>query len=170
MAKGIVKARANQAPEEFALRVIYSETEPSRNYIWGHPNGGFYVWNGCKWALMELPESNCEPKNCGCNCKCDCITREELEVRLENFKKEVLSAFIRLQNSKCDGTDALEDWIEDEISRIDAEIINLKNKDVLIDGTISNLDNDTDRRLDLLESHDSTDCVTAEDIPVPTVS
>ena len=46
MAKGVVSARReinHGIHEEFPLKVIYRETEPARNYIWGHPNGNYYV-------------------------------------------------------------------------------------------------------------------------------
>ena len=170
MAKGIVSAKSEihrGRHDEFPLKVIYSDTEPARNYIWGHPNGQYYVWTDCKWVRMELP--NCTPSkedHC-CNKCCDCVTKDLLEARLEKFKKEVLSAFIRISKSSCDDSSTIEDWVQDEITRINGEIDGLKNVDITVNNAITNLNNvdvATDERLDALEAHDATNCVTAVDV------
>ena len=46
MATAIVRARrrVTQCPcDEEPLKVIFSRTEPARNYVWCKPNGSYYV-------------------------------------------------------------------------------------------------------------------------------
>lgn len=168
MAKAVVSAKReinHGIHEEFPLKVIYSDSEPSRNYIWGHPNGNYYVWTDCKWVKMELP--NCKKEESCCNKCCDCVSKDWIEVRLEKFKKDVLSAFIRISKNSCDDDSAIEDWVRSEIERIDRDITNLKDVDTGHNEKFDELDQadaDTDARLDALEAHDTTNCVTAVDV------
>ena len=176
MAKGIVSAKSEihrGRHDEFPLKVIYSDTEPARNYIWGHPNGQYYVWTDCKWVRMELPDCNHHKEDHCCNNHCcDCITKDFLEVRLEKFKKEILSAFLRIKDDNCDDSEDLIDVINElrgDLNSLSNTVTNLTGPN----GPITNLqtdinnlqvvDADTDARLDDLEDHDSRICVTAKD-------
>lgn len=176
MAKATVKAKSGidrGIHDEFPLRSIYSETEPARTYIWEHPNGNYYVWQDCKWVKMLPPHCHPAPEP-ECNKCCDCVSKEWLEMRLEKFKKEVLSAFIRISKSSCDSSADIEEYVQQEITRINGELDALRNVDITVNNSITDINNnitnlntvdtETDARLDALEEHDTTNCVTAEDV------
>ena len=46
-------------------KVMYSEKEPPKNYIWGHPDGFFYVWEDEGWNgyddLSQIKFKECPP-------------------------------------------------------------------------------------------------------------
>lgn len=149
MATAIVKTIDKGMSDE-PLKVVYSDTKPARNYIWGKPDGTYWVFTDCKWQPMELPE-NCK-HDCGCNCNCNCsgyVRKESLQCILERWKKDIISSFLRINRNSCDDKDA----IIDKLAELETAIQELQGTDT-----------ETNDRLDRLEEHDAIDCVTAEDI------
>lgn len=148
MAKGVVRAINKGIQDDEPLKVIYSETEPARTYIWGHPNGNYYVWTDCKWVKMIPPKDKCHDHCCNC---CDCkdyVRKDALWSILERFKKDILLSVLRLSQNQCD----------DESSVLER----LGN----LEGLVSNLqdtDEEMDRRIDELEDFDHSEFVTTEE-------
>lgn len=149
MAKGVVRAINKGIQDDEPLRVIYSDTEPARTYIWGHPNGNYYVWTDCKWVKMIPPKDKCKDHCCNC---CDCkdyLRKDALMPILARFKKDILTSVLRLAQNKCDDKSAILDRL--------GELEDLVQE-------LQGVDTETNDRLDRLEEHDAIDCVTAEDI------
>ena len=118
---------------------------------------------------MELPQccNHHEKEDC-CNKCCDCVSKEWIETRLANVKRDILSAFLRITRNGCTGSDALENVVRElqqEVGNLSNQILELRGVDVEINTAITNLNSNTDSRLDALEDHDATNCVTAEDVP-----
>ena len=145
MPTAVVKAMNKGVKDDEPLKVIYSEKEPAKTYIWGHPNGKFYVFTDCKWQPIDMPKKDC---GCGCNCS-DYVHKAALEGILTRWKKDIISSFLRINRNSCDDKDA----IIDKLAELETAIQELQG-----------VDTETDSRLDRLEEHDATDCVTATDI------
>ena len=81
---------------ERILKIMYDDKEPPKEYIWGKGEDDYYRWDGKQWVPYEFELINdpCGKKNCGC------IGKEEMAVKFDKFKKEVLAAVLKMNKSQ----------------------------------------------------------------------
>ena len=97
------KIEIKQIPKELhptgerVLKIMYDAKEPPKDYIWGKGEDDYYIWNGKKWVPYEfelIKDKDCIQKNCGY------VSKEEMAVRFDKFKKDVLAAVSRIAKSQ----------------------------------------------------------------------
>lgn len=170
MAIAVVSTREKVRNTSF-LKVIYSETEPSRAYIWGHPNGSFYIWREDKWVKIRPSDriEMMEPRHHGVPefyASKKYVTNDSFNEKFERFKKDVLATMSR-QGNGCCKSDELKDYIDEQIEIVNNSIASLQETDANTFNSLEQLnevDSVTNNRLDALEADDHSDCVTAEEI------
>ena len=108
---------------EKLMKIWYDDSMPPKKYIW-YKDEEYHFWNGEYWEPFELGDSdegvnNKDNNNNGnrnhgkcdnhCNCNCECCE----EIKFEKFKKEVLSAVLRMiKGHEQESPEELEDRIE----------------------------------------------------------
>ena len=107
---------------EKLMKIWYDDSMPPKKYIW-YKDEEYHFWNGEYWEPFELGDSdegvNNKDNNNGnrnhgkcdnhCNCSCECCE----EIKFEKFKKEVLSAVLRMiKGHEQESPEELEDRIE----------------------------------------------------------
>lgn len=107
---------------EKLMKIWYDDSMPPKKYIW-YKDEEYHFWNGEYWEPFELGDSdegvNNKDNNNGnrnhgkcdnhCNCSCECCE----EIKFEKFKKDVLSAVLRMiKGHEQESPEELEDRIE----------------------------------------------------------
>ena len=81
---------------ERILKIMHDdEKEPPKNYIW-EKGGEYFRWDGKNWTAYEFEII----KDNGCSKKCACSTDEEMDAKFAKFKKDLLSAVIKMTKSQ----------------------------------------------------------------------
>jgi len=97
------KIEVQQIPKELhptgegLLKIMYDTKEPPKDYVWAKGEDEYYIWNGQQWVPYEFEIINnkgCTKRNCGY------INKEELAVKFDKFKKDVLEAVLRMNQSQ----------------------------------------------------------------------
>ena len=108
---------------EKLIKIWYDDSMPPKKYIW-YKDEEYHFWNGQYWEPFELGDANegvnnkdnaeknhnhnhnkCDNHSCNCDC-CE-------EIKFEKFKKEVLSAVLRMiRGHEQESPQELEDRIE----------------------------------------------------------
>lgn len=82
---------------EGLLKIMHGPEEPPKNYIWAKGEDEYYIWNGKKWIPYEfelVKNKNCVQKNCCC------VTNEQMAVKFDKFKKDVLAAVLKMNQTQ----------------------------------------------------------------------
>ena len=166
MAKAVVSARRKNfwRKDDTPLKVIYSTKAPARTYVWGHPSGIYYIWNGCKWVPRGHYHKHHKE---GCDKCCEYVDKDWINARLSKFKSEVLSGVIKILKNGDYTPGDVDGDIAEELNRINEELDRLNAVDTSVNESIQDLNNtdqETNERLGNLESHDLSHCVTAVDV------
>ena len=97
------KVEVIQIPKELhpsgegVLKIMHGPEEPPKNYIWEKGGDDYYIWNGKKWIPYEFELI----KNKGCIQKnCCCVTNEQMAVKFDKFKKDVLAAVLKMNQTQ----------------------------------------------------------------------
>lgn len=97
------KIETKQIPSELhpsggrLLKIMWDDKEPPKDYVWGKGEDEYYIWNGKKWIPYEfelIKNKGCIQKHCGC------ITKEEMAVKFDKFKKDVLAAVLKMNQTQ----------------------------------------------------------------------
>ena len=97
------KIEVRQIPNELhpsgdhLLKIMWDDKEPPKEYIWAKGEDEYFRWNGKQWVPYEfelIENKGCAKKNCGF------INKEELAVKLDKFKQDVLTAVLRMNQSQ----------------------------------------------------------------------
>lgn len=97
------KIETKQIPSELhpsgdrLLKIMWDDKEPPKDYVWAKGKDDYYIWDGKKWIPYEfelINDKRCIQKNCGC------ITKEELVVKFDKFKKDVLAAVLKMNQTQ----------------------------------------------------------------------
>lgn len=93
--------RNDAPPGEHITRIMYSDTEPPKNYIWGKPDDCYYTWNGCEWVLLNSGRNSCHCSDSGTE---SYIKRSELQRLLKQQKLDII-AYLKayVNNTSCGG-------------------------------------------------------------------
>lgn len=80
------------------LKIMYDTKEPPKNYIWAKSDDEYFIWDGKRkdWVPYEfelIKDKCCIQKNCG-------PSDEEMAEKFEKFKKEVLAAVLKMNQSQ----------------------------------------------------------------------
>lgn len=81
---------------ERILKIMYDDKEPPKNYVWCKDDE-YFIWDGKKWVPYEfelIKDKGCIQKNC------TCITKDEMAVKFDKFKKDVLAAVLKMNQSQ----------------------------------------------------------------------
>lgn len=91
--------RKDNPTNEHIDRIMYGETEPPKNYIWGKSDGCYYTWNGCDWVLLNSGRGGCSCPDSGLK---SYITREQLNNILKNQRLDII-AYLKsyVNNTAC---------------------------------------------------------------------
>ena len=82
---------------EGLLKIMHGPEEPPKSYIWAKGEDEYYIWNGKKWIPYEFELI----KNKGCIQKnCCCVTNEQMAVKFDKFKKDVLEAVLKMNQTQ----------------------------------------------------------------------
>ena len=115
---------------EHIIKIMYDNNEPPKNYIWCRGEDEYYYWDGKQWATYEFGSaqekeicSRCSKKNCCC----DYITEDDLNAKFEKFKKDLLTAVLRLTKT---GADVDIESLTRLVNNIDNRVTNLENTDL----------------------------------------
>ena len=112
------------------MKIWYDEnTMPPKNYIWCKGEDEYYIWNGKKWIPYEFEIIKQNDKSC-CN-KCTCISEEDLSAKFENFKKDLLTAVLKIVQN---GSDVDIDNVVRVVNNLDNRVTTLENAEVNLDG------------------------------------
>ena len=79
------------------LKIMWDDKEPPKEYIWAKGEDDYWIWDGKKWIPYEfeqLKNKGCYQKNCGC------VSQEEMAVKFNKFKKDVLAAVSRMTKTQ----------------------------------------------------------------------
>ena len=82
---------------ERVIKIMWDDKEPPKEYVWGKNKDEYYIWDGKKWIPYEfelITNKGCIQKNCGC------ISKEEMAVKFDKFKKDLLTAVSRMTKSQ----------------------------------------------------------------------
>lgn len=187
------KIEIKQIPSELhpsgdrLLKIAWDDKEPPKDCVWAKGEDDYYIWDGKKWIPYEfelINDKRCVQKNCGC------ITKEELVVKFDKFKKDVLAAVLKM-NQTQDATniadirlqlyelrniinqvEELENYYTKE--EIDEKTTSLTNITNLLNGSVGSLTrritgiesnfSDILAAVDRLNQIDHTQFVTARDV------
>ena len=187
------KIETKQIPSELhpsggrLLKIMWDDKEPPKDYVWGKGEDEYYIWNGKKWIPYEfelIKNKGCVQKHCGC------ITKEEMVVKFDKFKKDVLAAVLKM-NQTQDATniadirlqlyelrnivnqlEELENYYTKE--EVDEKITPLTNLTNLLNGSINSLSrrvtgiesnfSDVLATVNRLDQIDHTQFITARDV------
>lgn len=123
MARIVVEAghKASKPDAEVQImKIMYSETEPPKDYIWGKPDGTFYEWKCGNWQLYTMPDIPKGKPCCDCCCDKGYVTRKELDEAIALLKRDLLNAIIRVAKPCCSDS-SVEEYIQEElIPRLEA--------------------------------------------------
>lgn len=118
---------------EHIIKIMYDNNEPPKNYIWCRGEDEYYYWDGKQWATYEFGSAQ-EKEICSCcskkNCCCDYITEDDLKAKFEKFKKDLLTAVLRLTKT---GADVDVENLTRLVNNIDNRVTNLENAEVDLD-------------------------------------
>lgn len=81
---------------EQILKIMEDDKEPPKDYIW-KKEGEYFVWNGKKWVPYEfeiITGNGCIQKNCCC------VGKDEMAVKFNKFKKDVLAAVLKMNKTQ----------------------------------------------------------------------
>ena len=118
---------------ERIMKIWYdSNTMPPKNYIWCKGDDEYYIWDNGKWIPYEFEIINQKDKS-GCNKNncCDCINKEEFDTKLNQFKKELLTAVLKLVKN---GGDVDIDSLVRVINNIDNRVTTIERAGINLDG------------------------------------
>lgn len=97
------KIETKQIPSELhpsggsLLKIMWDDKEPPKEYIWAKGEDDYWIWDGKKWIPYEFEII----KNKGCyQKKCGCITEEEMAIKFDKFKKDLLIAVSRIAKAQ----------------------------------------------------------------------
>lgn len=113
---------------EHIIKIMYDNNEPPKNYIWCRGEDEYYYWDGKQWATYEFGSAQekeicCSKKNCCCNY----ITEDDLKAKFEKFKKDLLTAVLKLTKT---GADVDVENLTRLVNNIDNRVTNLENADL----------------------------------------
>ena len=102
------------------MKIWYDDNMPPKNYIW-YKDEEYCYWNGQDWEPFELGtvESNNRHKHHKHGCDCDCCEN----IKFEKFKKEVLSAVLKLIKSQNPDSESA---LISRIQTLEGEVNSLK--------------------------------------------
>ena len=168
--------RKDPFPGEHIDRIMYSETPPPKNYIWGKDDGCYYTWNGCDWVLLNSGRGSCGCPGSGLD---SYITKAELDTLLKRQKLDII-AYLKnyVNNTSCSGTasETIIREINQRLTLLESDTTILKNIDHNSFATKTELEdvhdkekvvsaslNDLNSRVVPLEEIDHSMFITAED-------
>lgn len=128
MAVGIVGPKytfTKRSKDKGLIKIIYSDFEPSKNYLWGKPDGTTWVWYKWNWVPYKGKGPVFARKDHGYHE--DYITAEVLDNRIKAERYKIINDAIKAAEvSQCGSACDVQEYIETEI---EPRIENLENYD-----------------------------------------